>query len=309
MKHDVTVLGIFVVDAIFRGDKAPAAGETVLASSVQVGPGGKGSNQAVAAAKMGAKVTFLTRLGRDAFADMALDLWARTGVTSAAIHSAKMATGAATIFVDEATSQNQIIVCPGAALQITAEDIDNWAEQIKSSAVFLTQLEQPLGAAKRALQLARDAGVTTILNPAPAVPLDAQTLSQCDFLTPNETEATTLTGITVDTLESARRAGDHLLALGVRNVVITLGEKGALFHSKNVSTLVPAFNAGPLVDTTGAGDAFNGGFAVALSQNMPPLDAVRFGCAVASFSVTKPGAAASMPDRASVQGLLDENKH
>lgn len=304
MAGKIVILGVFVADTAYRADRAPRMGETILGNSFALGPGGKGSNQAVAAARLGADVTFLSKLGRDPFADMALKTWEEAGVKPMVTQSDDSYTGAAYIFVEEATGDNAIIICPGVAATISAADVEASAELIKSAAVFATQLEQPIEAAVRALEIATAAGVRTILNPAPASSLPDGTLSLCDFVTPNESETEALTGVAVTSADDARRAADVFLSKGVGVAVITLGEKGALIHAEGLSELVPAFDAGPVVETTGAGDAFNGGFAMALARGDDPVAAVRFGCAAAGISVTRPGTAPSMPTLAEVEGLL-----
>jgi ribokinase len=258
----------------------------------------------VAAGRLGADVTFITRLGRDPFADMARATWMEAGVKPAAVETPESYTGAAYIFVEETTGNNAIIVCPGAASLISVADIDANADLIRSGGVFVTQLEQPIEAALHALEIARAAGVTTILNPAPAARLPERIFGLADYFTPNETEAEELTGVKVETVEDARSAADRLLAMGVGAVIVTLGEKGALLHSAGQSEHIPAFSAGPVVETTGAGDAFNGGLAAALARGSSPLEAVRFACAVAGISVTKPGTAPSMPTLAEVEAML-----
>ncbi|MBZ9767869.1 ribokinase [Mesorhizobium sp. CA6] len=300
----VVILGVFVADTAYRADRQPRLGETILGNSFKLGPGGKGSNQAVAAGKLGADITFLTRLGVDAFADMAKQTWKDAGVKSAVIDTPDSYTGAAYIFVEEGSGNNAIIVSPGAAMLISPADIEAHAGLIRSAGVFVTQLEQPIGAALKALEIARGAGVTTILNPAPAASLPDRVYALCDYVTPNETEAEGLTGIKVSSIDDARRAADALLAKGVGAVIVTLGEKGALLHTKNRSEHVDAVNAGPVIETTGAGDAFNGGLAAALAKGAEPLEAVRFACAVAGISVTRPGTAPSMPTSQEVEALL-----
>lgn len=300
----VVILGVFVADTAYRAARAPRMGETILGSDFKLGPGGKGSNQAVAAGRLGADVTFVTRLGRDPFADMARATWKEAGVKASVIEMPESYTGAAYIFVEEKTGNNAIIVCPGAATFISPEDIDANAALIRSAGVFVTQLEQPIEAALRAMEIAREAGVATILNPAPAAELPDRIYALSDYLTPNETETEELTGLKVESVDDARRAADRLLAMGVGTAVITLGEKGALLHTKGQSEHVPAVAAGPVVETTGAGDAFNGGFAAALARGESPPDAVRFACAVAGISVTRPGTAPSMPSLAEVEALL-----
>lgn len=303
-RKPVVILGVFVADTAYRAARAPRMGETILGSGFKLGPGGKGSNQSVAAGRLGADVTFITRLGRDPFADMARATWREAGVKSAVIETPQSYTGAAYIFVEEMTGNNAIIVCPGAASMISPEDIEANAPLIRSAGVFVTQLEQPIDAALRALEIAREAGVATVLNPAPAAPLPERIYALSDYLTPNETETEELTGIRVESLDDARRAADRLLAMGVGTAVVTLGEKGALLHGKGISEHVPAMSAGPVVETTGAGDAFNGGFAAALARGSAPPEAVRFACAVAGISVTRPGTAPSMPTLAEVEQLL-----
>ena len=300
----IVILGIFVADTAYRADRQPKLGETVLGLSFVLGPGGKGSNQSVAAAMAGGDVHFITRLGDDAFADIARATWARAGVTPQVTVDPDSYTGAAYIFIENATGNNAIIVSPGAAGRVSVADVDAKAALIASASMFVTQLEQPIPAAKRGLELARAAGVATILNPAPAAPLENDILALCDYITPNETEAETLTGLPVTTVDQARAAADALLARGVGAVVITLGDKGALYHDARRSVHVPVISAGPVVETTGAGDAFNGGFAVALSEGRDVIDAVRFGCATAGISVTRPGTAPSMPTRAEIDALL-----
>lgn len=297
----VVVLGVFVADTAYRADRMPRMGETILGNSFALGPGGKGSNQAVAAARMGADVSILTKLGRDDFAEMALKTWADAGVTPCIEQLENTYTGAAYIFIEEATGNNAIIIAPGAAATISAGNMDEAAHIIRSASVFVTQLEQPMDAAYRALEIAREAGVTTILNPAPAAELPDGMLALCDYVTPNETETEELTGIAVNSVPDAERASVVLRKMGVGTPIITLGERGAYLHGHG---LVPAVTAGPVVETTGAGDAFNGGFAAALADGATPLEAVKIGCATAGISVTRPGTAPSMPSRAEVEALM-----
>lgn len=300
----VVILGVFVADTAYRAARQPRMGETLLGSAFKLGPGGKGSNQAVAAGRLGADVRFLTRLGRDPFGEMALATWKEAGVTPVVTETPESYTGAAYIFVDENSGDNAIIVCPGAASLISPADIDAHAELIRSAGIFVTQLEQPIDAALRALEIARRAGVTTILNPAPATALPEEIYALCDYVTPNETEAEGLTGLKVASVEDARRAAEHLLARGAGAAIITLGSQGALYCDAEGCEHVQAFRAGEVVETTGAGDAFNGGFAAGLARGLTPLAAVRFACAAAGISVTRPGTAPSMPRLEEVTALL-----
>lgn len=303
-KEGVAILGIFVADLAFRAGRLPAIGETIAGSSFAIGPGGKGSNQAVAAARAGADTTFITRIGNDTFGEIALKTWGADGIHPLVTPTAT-ATGAAFIYVHETTGANAIIVVPGAAAELCVADVDAAAEAIRSSCVFVTQLEQPVDAARRGLEIARAAGVTTVFNPAPAGAFDDALFRLSDYVVPNEIEAETLTGIAVSDLAAARRAGDALLAKGARTALITLGERGALFHNKEHSTHIPAFAAGPVVETTGAGDAFVGGFAAALARGIDPIEAARFGSAAAGISVTRAGTAPAMPQRAEIEALLN----
>lgn len=303
-RKGVAILGIYVADLAFRAGRLPGIGETIAGSGFKMGPGGKGSNQAVAAARAGAPVTFISKIGRDEFGANALATWKKEGITPRVAEMADQPTGAAFIYVNEVNGDNAIIVVPGAAATITAEDVNAAADAIRAAAVFITQLEQPVAAAKRGLEIAQQAGAITIFNPAPAERFDDALYGLCDYVTPNESEATLLTGIEVKSVEDARKAGDVFLAKGVGTALITLGEAGALLHGKGQSVLVPAFKAGPVVETTGAGDAFNGGFAAALAEGASPLEAARFGAAVAGISVTRPGTAPAMPMRQEVDALL-----
>lgn len=300
----IVILGVFVADTAYRADRQPRLGETILGRSFALGPGGKGSNQAVAAARAGGEVHLVTRLGRDPFAEMARATWAAAGVIPAVTEDADSYTGAAYIFIEHATGNNAIIIAPGAAGRISEADVEARADLIASARVFVTQLEQPMPAAVRALAIAREAGVRTILNPAPAAPLPEGMLGLCDLVTPNESEAEGLTGIAVTGLDAAGRAAAALVAAGAGAAVVTLGENGALYHDAARTVHVPAFRAGPVVETTGAGDAFAGGLAVALAEGRDAVEAVRFGCATAAISVTRAGTAPSMPSRAEIDALL-----
>ena len=304
MAGTIVVLGVFVADTAYRADRQPRMGETILGTSFVLGPGGKGSNQSVAAARAGGEVHFITRLGRDAFADMARRTWSEAGVIPAIVVDDDSFTGAAYIFIEEATGDNAIIISPGAARNISVADVEARSELIGSASVFVTQLEQPVPAAERALELAVAGGARTILNPAPATDISNSMLSNCDFVTPNESEAEGITGIAVSSRSDAERAAAALLDRGVGAAVITLGGDGALYLDAEQSVHVPAFDAGPVIETTGAGDAFNGGFAAALAAGAEPVDAVRFGCAAAGISVTRPGTAPSMPSLDEVRALL-----
>lgn len=305
IKNGVVILGVFVADLAFRAGRLPAIGETIAGSGFAVGPGGKGSNQAVAAARAGADVTFISRVGSDTFGELAFRTWKADGIQPRVTQMATGATGAAFIYVHETRGENAIIVVPGAAMDLCAADVEAASDAIRASRVFVTQLEQPVGAARRGLEIARAAGTVTVFNPAPAIEIDDALLSLCDYVVPNESEAEALTGIAVGDLAAARRAGDALLAKGAGTALITLGERGALFHAKDRSVHIAPFVAGKVVETTGAGDAFVGGFAASLAAGADPLEAARFGSAAAGISVTRPGTAPAMPRYAEIEMLLE----
>ena len=304
MGGPVVILGIFVADAAFRAERLPRMGETLLGRGFALGPGGKGSNQAVAAARAGAEAHLLTRLGRDAFADMARGIWAEAGVRPVVIEDAERATGAAFIFLDAATGENAIIVCPGAAAAISVADVEAHTALIGGARVFVTQLEQPVPAAERALRIARAGGARTVLNPAPAAVLPLGMLALCDIVTPNESEAEALTGVAVTGPDSARAAAAALRGQGAGIAIVTLGAQGALYDDGRRVVHLPAIAAGPVVDTTGAGDAFAGGLAAALAQGADPLEAARFGIATAALAVTRPGTAGAMPAAEEIATVL-----
>jgi ribokinase len=300
----VSVMGIFVADLAFLTPRLPVWGETVLGSRFRTGPGGKGSNQSVAAARLGGKVAFISKLGRDTFGNMAREVYRTEGIDASFVYESEAdATGGAAIIVDEA-GENAIIVVAGAAEKLSVAEVTRAEPLIGRSAIFMTQLELPQPIVKHGLELARGLRTPTILNPAPAAPLSDELLSLADFLTPNETEAETLTGRKIASHEDAKTAADLLLDRGAGTVVLTLGARGALIRNREISQHVPAVDGGAVVDTTGAGDAFNGGFAVALAEGRAPVEAVRFACAVAGLSVTRPGTAPSMPKRAEVDALM-----
>jgi ribokinase len=303
-KQWVTVMGSFVADLAFRMDRLPAWGETLMGPSFQMGPGGKGSNQAVAAARAGGQVSFISKLGRDPFGDMARKLYADEGIDTQFLFATDEATGAAAILIDAARGENAIIVVPGACFGVTPEEVDSARDLIAGSSVFVAQLELSLPVVMHGLALAHSLGVPTILNPAPAMPLPESIYPYVDYITPNETEAAALTGVSVGNVTDAERAADAFLARGVKNAIITLGAQGAFVKNATMKAHIPAVSAGAVRETTGAGDAFNGGFAVGLSEGMSLEEAVRFGCATAGISVTRAGTAPSMPRRAEIDALL-----
>jgi ribokinase len=305
MAKKILVLGSFVADVAFRAARLPAWGETLMGSGFALGPGGKGSNQAVAAARAGAEVQILSRLGDDAFGRLARDTWAADGIDASLVENCATPTGSAVILIDELKGENAIIVVPGACFTLAPKDVEAAGDAIRSAGVLLTQLELPLETVECGLRVAREARVRTILNPAPAQELSDTMLGLADFLIPNESEAALLTGLPVESVVQAEEAARVLLRRGARCVIVTLGAQGALVCAEGADAqLVSAFNAGPVLETTGAGDAFCGGFAAALSEGASVLEAARFGCATAGISVTRAGTAPSMPRREEIEALL-----
>jgi ribokinase len=302
----ISILGIYVADLAFFGKSIPIPGETLIGDNYVIGPGGKGSNQAVAAAKAGAKTFFISKIGNDQFGNMATTIYDEANVDySQVIISSEHATGAAGILVDKKSGKNAINVVPGAAGALTNKDIDNASEVIINSDIFLTQLEAPKAVVFYSLELAHNNNVTTILNPAPAAVISKSIFPLIDYFTPNETEASFYVGHQVENTLDAKKASDQFLNWGIKNIIITMGEKGAYFANKDEQFHAPIIKLKkPVVDTTGAGDAFNAGFAVALTEKQNINDAIKFASATAGLSTTKIGTANSMPIRQEIDKLL-----
>ena len=305
----VLVLGSFVADVAFRVGRLPVWGETVMGSGFALGPGGKGSNQAVAAARAGARVRMVSRVGDDAFGRMAREMWEKEGIDASLVGVAEEATGAAAILIDEERGENAIVVVPGACFGLRPEGVDAVTGEIRAAGVLLVQMELPRETVERGLRVAREAGVVTVSNPAPALAGVEALLGLADFVIPNESEAAVLAGFAVTSVEEAGAAAREMQRRGARNVIVTLGSRGALVCEPGAEpVLVPAFAAGACVDTTGAGDAFCGAFAAGLAEGMPVFEAVRFGCAGAGISVTRAGTAVSMAKREEIEGLLGSKR-
>jgi ribokinase len=292
----ICIFGIFVADLCFFANKIPDRGETVLGNNHLVGPGGKGSNQAIAAAKLDGKVNFITKVGKDNYADMALSLYKESGVDVESVsQDSNFSTGVAGIMIDK-NGNNAINVFAGAAAYLQNEDIDKNLEVIKKSEIFLTQMETPYSTTMYALKKAKDNECLTILNPAPARKINENDYELLDFFIPNETEAEFYYNKKIETNEDIKNAAKEFLNRGVKNIIITLGEKGVYFANQNQEYFVDALKLkNEVVDTTGAGDAFNGAFAVALANKLKHKDALIFANKVAGISTTRLGAAVSMP--------------
>ena len=278
----------------------PRPGETVHGRKFVAGPGGKGSNQAVAAARLGAEVTFIGRIGQDVFAPLALNIWKAEGInTDFVVQDPNHATGVAPIFVDD-NGENSIVVVLGANLAVSNGDVDAATHVIAQADILLTQLEIDYATVGYALRVAKDRGVRTILNPAPAGHLPPEVVALADYITPNETELEVLVNQPGLASEEAARS---LLINEQQTIVMTLGAQGARYVRKDRTGIIPIYEVN-VVDTTGAGDAFNGGLAVALAEGKSLMDAIAFANATAALCVTKPGTAPSMPQRAEVEALL-----
>ena len=302
-KARVCVVGSYNTDLMTRTVRMPAAGETVMGHSFRLGPGGKGSNQAVAAARLGAEVSFVGKIGRDEFGEDALAFLTREGIdTSMLLRTEASHTGTAHIIVDD-RGENLIVVSPGANMLLCPEEVDAAADVIAMADVVLCQLEVPLETTARAMRLAKSGKAKVILNPAPALPLEDSLLALADILTPNETEAEAIAALPVRGMDQAVRAAAALAGRGAGSVVITLGPQGALVYAARDSKLIQARKVEAL-DTAGAGDSFSGALAVAVAEGQPLLNAVRFAILAASLAVTRVGTAPSMPWRHEVDALL-----
>ncbi|WHY85522.1 ribokinase [Neobacillus novalis] len=300
----VVVVGSYVVDLMSRTPHLPKPGETVLGGPFKMGPGGKGGNQATAAARCGSEVTFVTKLGGDVFGREALAHFQAENVNTEFIKvDPNQATGAALIAVDD-NSENSIVVSLGACGTITEAEVMEAEEEIKCGDIVLLQLETSIEAVVTAVKLAKKYRVPVILNPAPYQEFPKEILRDVAFITPNETEAFELSGIEVKDEHSALAAAQKIHEMGVDTVIITLGSKGAfLYTGGEKGDLVPGFKV-EAIDTTGAGDAFNGGFAHALSNGQSVREAMTFANAVAALSVTKIGTAPAMPNKQEVKTFL-----
>ncbi|WP_080057865.1 ribokinase [Spirosoma aerolatum] len=296
MPGQILVVGSSNTDMVVQTTKLPAPGETVLGGTFFMNPGGKGANQAVAAARLTGNVTFVAKVGTDIFGEQAVAGFRQEGINTTYIQSdPDHPSGVALINVD-AAGENCITVAPGANAQLRPAETNPALASAETDALVLVQLEIPLDTVVHIIGEAATRGLRVILNPAPAQPLPDELFPNLFLITPNETEAELLTGIRVDDLSGAGQAAQKLHAMGVSNVIITLGSKGAYLSTGTQSQLIatPPVKA---VDTTAAGDCFNGALAVALAEGQPLPDAIAFACKAASISVTRMGAQASMPRR------------
>ena len=292
---EITVLGIFVADISFSGPKIPSIGETILGKKYNVGPGGKGCNQAIAIARLGVSTNFISKIGKDAYGELALKTLKENKIsTENIIQDGSQQTGVAGILVDQNTGKNAINVIVGAPSSLKISEIEKQIDLIKRSKIFLTQLEVPKDVTLYCLKTAKENGCVTILNPAPASEISKEFYKNIDFFTPNETEAEFYTGIKITNEQEAKQAADKLINLGIKKVIITLGEKG-LFYSDGKEEIYLKAEAVKAIDTTGAGDAFNGGLAYGLLKEKPIKECLELANKVAGISTTKLGAGDAMP--------------
>jgi ribokinase len=303
-KAKIVVVGSSNMDLVVKSKRIPAVGETILGGDFIMVPGGKGANQAVAAAKLGAEVYFVAKLGDDIFGKQSLSNFKKEGVNTKYVNQTREApSGVALIMVDEA-GNNVIVVAPGANQKLSAEDVKKAQSCIASSGALVLQLEVPLTTVEFAAQLAYSCGVPVILDPAPAQKLRPELLKIVDVLKPNETEAQILTGIKVTDENSARKAAGNLLQCGVKAVVLTMGAKGFLLATGESMESVPGIKVNA-VDATAAGDAFTGSLAVKMAEGKTLREAALFANCVAAISVTKMGAQPSMPTLQEVENFMN----
>ena len=298
----VVVVGSFNMDLVVQAGRRPETGETLMGKEFGMFIGGKGSNQAIAAARLGANVTMIGRLGTDLFGDTLMATHTEEGIcTNNVVRDTEAGTGVASILID-ADGDNSIVLVPQANMRLTVADIERASESIAAADVLLLQLEVPISASQRAAEIAKSNGATVVLNPAPAQELPDGFLAQVDILTPNEVETESLSGVRVSTTTDAERAAKVLLDKGLSAVILTLGERGALLLTSDLTQQVPAYSV-EVVDTTAAGDAFCGALATALARGDNLVDAVAFANAAGALAVTVLGAAPSMPTAAQVKAF------
>ncbi len=303
MQGRITVVGSLNMDLIVRASRLPRPGETLLAGEFHTAPGGKGANQAVAAARLGADVSMIGRVGADDFGRALLDTLAADRVdTRFVTQDPGASTGVALIVVDD-NGENTILVASGANMQVSPHDVEQAETALAGADLLLLQLELPLETVRRAAEIAKAHGVPVVLNPAPARPLEQGLLSLVDVLVPNEGETALLTGLPVSTQQEVAQAARRLLDLGVGRAVLTLGERGSFLASPEEEVWQTAFKIKP-VDTTAAGDAFVGGFAVGLGEGRPAAEALAWGNAAGALAATKLGAQPSLPGREDMIALL-----
>ncbi|MBR5924789.1 MAG: ribokinase [Bacteroidales bacterium] len=295
MNNKIVVIGSSNTDMTIKGERLPVPGETVTGGIFYMGPGGKGANQAVAAQRMGGEVTFICKVGNDIFGDNALEGYKKEGIDISHVMRSSLASGTALILVDE-SGENCISVASGANGDITPADIDSVADVIRGAGFLILQLEIPVESVLRAAKIAHEAGVYVILNPAPACELPTELFQYIDLMTPNRTEAQTLSGCPVTDDASLAAAVEKLRGYGVKDFVVTLGSKGSLVFKGGKAEMIPSLKV-KAVDATAAGDTFCGALCVGLSEGLDLTEAARFATKASAITVQRMGAQASIPTR------------
>lgn len=301
----IGIIGSFVVDLTARTERLPRPGETVKGLSFRAGAGGKGSNQAIAAARQGAKLRFSTKIGNDSFSSFCRDaIGNEKNIDASWVFTTDEAeTGTALISVSEETGQNEIVVVPGASCTYSDEDIKALDSMLDGLDYLLMQLEINNDATEKLIRKAYGMGIKVILNPAPAYQIAKDLYPMLYLVTPNETEAALLSGMKCTNEDEERAIASYFASLGVKNTIITIGRNGIFFSGEGTERRIPNYDLRP-VDTTGAGDAFNGGLLAYLGEGMTLLEAARHAMAVSNISVTRHGTSASMPSREDVDELI-----
>lgn len=305
-KPKIVVVGSFIADIAAFIPRFPTDGESVLGKHIKFGPGGKGSNQATASKRAGGDVVMITKIGNDFLSSVLYDHYKNEQMTTDYVYvTDENETGSAIIEINEQSGENRIIVVKGANAHLTKDEVYNARDEFSSCDMVLLQLESSIEAVEEAISLAKENNKTIILNPAPLQKVPDGLFKDVDYITPNETEAEYFSGVPVKNVDNAREAAEILLKTGAKNIIITMGKSGALLKNKDTEVVVETTNL-KAVDTTGAGDAFNGGLAVAISEGMDIIKAIKFANCVASISVTRKGSSKVMPYRHEIDKLYSE---
>lgn len=289
----ICVIGSLNMDLVVNVDEMPKKGQTLIGSAFKEVPGGKGANQAVAMARLGADIRMIGKVGKDSFGETLINQLKNDKVNTKYIHREDCASGVAMITVDK-NAENSIVVAPGANFKVLEKDIDKCIEAIDESDIVVLQLETPINTIKYALQKSKELGKYTILNPAPAVKLEDSIIENVDLLTPNETELEILSGVKIENEDDIKKAADVLIEKGVKELIVTLGSKGSLYINKDNTKLKKSYKV-EAIDTTAAGDSYTGALAVAFAQDKNIDEAMDFASKVGALAVTKEGAQSSLP--------------
>ena len=300
----ICVIGSLNMDLVVNVDEMPKKGQTLIGSAFKEVPGGKGANQAVAMARLGADIRMIGKVGKDSFGETLINQLKSDKVNTKYIHREDCASGVAMITVDK-NAENSIVVAPGANFKVLEKDIDKCIEAIDESDIVVLQLETPINTIKYALQKSKELGKYTILNPAPAVKLEDSIIENVDLLTPNETELEILSGVKIESEDDIKKAANVLIEKGVKELIVTLGSKGSLYINKDNTKLKKSYKV-EAIDTTAAGDSYTGALAVAFAQDKDIDEAMDFASKVGALAVTKEGAQSSLPTMEDVNNFRGE---